>query len=200
MEFDNEALETKRKEIEGFARQAISRFSWAQSSTADSAVQAFARLTPPTKPEMVIHMITMQSFGRGGGRSQKPGNIYLNWRKLIDVAPDVTIAAAGALASPYWLLPLIGLYIWNKLWRGAEEELSEVEATTIYALWKNRNGDNKISEDDGYARTNSIRNQQGMPALSRSEYSAAISRLLQMECIEIEEGMIWLREWVRIAY
>ena len=203
MEWDNEALETKRKELEGLARQAISRFPWAQSSTAESAVQsavqAFTCLTPPTKPKMMVSFARPSlTIRRGRGHSRKPRNISICWPKLIEIVPEVTVAAVGAMTTPYWAWPFIGLYIWNKLWRSAEEDLSEVEATIIHALWEHRNGNNEISEDDGYRRTNSIREQRKMPALSRSEYNAGINHLLQMRCLDIVEGMIRLREKVRI--
>lgn len=200
MEYDYEALEQKKAELLRLAQQAIRAHTETAGDTAESVVDSFIRLTPPTKPEMVIEMITMDSLGRGGGRSRKPGNIYLNWRKLIDTIPDVTIAAVGGATAPGWLLPLIGLYVWNKLWCNSEEELTEVEATAICALWKNKNSDNRISEDDGYEKTNAHRKEMGLPLLSRSQFDAAMNRLLRMECIEIEEGIIWLREWVRKVY
>jgi hypothetical protein len=80
------------------------------------------------------------------GASRKPGNIVMNWRKLIDVTPDVTIAAAGATGGPAWLLPFIGLYIWNKLWCGAKVEFSKSEAIVILALWKNRDARKKMKK------------------------------------------------------
>jgi hypothetical protein len=145
-------------------------------------------------------MITLGSFGDEGGTSRKPGNIFLNWRKLMDIVPDATIAAAGAMTSPAWLLPLIGLYVWNKLWRGAEEELTNVEACTICALWKNKDSRNRISEDDGFTATNTLRAHHGLPQLTRVEYNKASNRLLAMDCIELSNGIIWLREWVRVSY
>ena len=120
--------------------------------------------------------------------------------KLMDLVPDVTIAAVGAATSPPWLLPFIGLYVWNKLWCSSREELSETEATIIYALWKHRNGEDKISEDEGFDRTNATRETTGLQRLNRREFDLSVNRLVQMECIEIEEGIIWLREWVRIEY
>ena len=195
MAYDNEALEAKRKEIISIAQGAISPSLATATQTAESAVKSFITLTPPTKPEEVIGIITMRFSGRGGARSRKPGNIYLNWRKLIDAVPDVTIAAIGGTTSPTWMLPLVGLYIWNKLWRNAEEDLSEAEATIIYVLWKNRDNQNKISENDGFVRTNEHRKEMSLHALSRKEFDVAINHLLRIECIEIKEGIIWLREW-----
>jgi hypothetical protein len=152
------------------------------------------------EPEPVIELVTVYSSRSPRGRSRKPGNILLNWRKLIDVVPDATLAGVGATANPQWTIPLVGLYIWNKFWRGAEEELSDVEATVILALWKGRNSENKIGEDEGFVKTNEFRSTSSLPTLSRDDYTAAINRLLIMKCIEISDGIIWLREWVNIRY
>jgi hypothetical protein len=180
MEFNGFLAQMKTDEIKDHARKAINRFSWAEPSIADSAVQAFVHITPPPSQ---LHTMFIPPGGTDRGYSRKPGNIYLHWEKLINVVPEVMITTIGALELPYWVWPLIGLHLWNKIWRSTEEDLSEVGATIIYALWKDRNGYNKISEDDGYDRTNSSRNQHGMPDLSRSEYNIAVNHLLQMECI-----------------
>ena len=193
-------LEAKQAEIHQLASAVLRRVENSQTDAAQAAIQAFARLTPPTEPTPVVKMITLRSFGDEGGTSRKPGNIFLNWRKLMDIVPDAAIATAGAIASPAWMLPLIGLYVWNKLWRGSEEELTDIEASTIYALWKNKDGRNKISEEDGFTGTNAARAQCGLSELSRHRYNKAINRLLAMECIEIDNGIIWLREWVRVSY
>ena len=198
---DNEALHRKQDELRQLAREAASLVG-AREADADANLvsRSFARLTPPDEPQAEVHFITMSALGRGGGRSRKPGNVYLNWRKLIDVVPDVTLAGTGMLTSPIWVLPFIGLYLWAKLWRAAEEDISEVDATVIYALWKSKGGARTISEDEGFDKTNSVRIAAGAEPISREHYHAAVNRLLKMECIEISDGQIWLREWVRIAY
>lgn len=200
MEYDNEALAAKSKEVADFAARMAASVKNGQLEQATAVIDAFVRLTPPSEPKLVIEMITASSAGRGGGVSRKAGNIVLNWRRLIDVVPDATVAAAGATSASPWLLPLIALYVWNKLWRGAEEHLDEIEACVIVALWKNRNHDNKISEDDGFAHTNSLRRTYGLVELSQAEYVTATNRLLKIDCIEIDDGIIWLREWVRMTY
>lgn len=193
-------LEAKKDEINEFASGVLRRLGSTQVDLAQTAVKAFARLTSPVEPEPVIKMITLGDFGDEGGTSRKPGNIFLNWRKLMDIVPDATIAGAGAIASPTWLLPLIALYVWNKLWRGAEEELTNVEACIMYALWKNKDGRSKITEEDGFAKTNALRTQHALPELANTEYNKAINQLLKMGCIEMSSGVIWLREWVRVSY
>lgn len=205
MSDDLDALNCKKQEIADFAERIAASKGAASASLAQSAVEAFSLLTAPEKPEVLMHLITVSMLnapdGRGPtGRSRKLGNLVLNWRKLIDIVPDAAIAAAGATAAPAWLLPLIGLYVWNKLWRGSEEELTEVEATTILSLWKYRNEENKIAEDDGFTKTNLVRASFGLQSLSGAEYRRSIDRLLEMECVEMSDGVIWLREWVRKTY
>ena len=200
MEYDNEALDAKRTELRGLVQQAVPPSIQNPHNIAEAVLNSFIQLTAPTQPERVIEMITMQPFGSGGGRSRKPGNIYLNWRKLMDLAPDVTIAGVGGATSPRWLLPFIGLYVWNKLWCSSEEQLSETEATIMYTIWKHRNSEDRIAEEEGYERTNATRKEGNLPALTRKEFDVALNRLLEMECIEIEAGIIWLREWVRVRY
>lgn len=200
MAYDNEALERKKQELQVLVRSAIPSSGQNSDCLEEEVMRSFIRLTPPVEPPMVFEMITMRSSGSGEGQSRKPGNIYLNMEKLMDVIPDVTLAAVGGATSPPWVLPFIGLYVWNKLWCSSKEELSETEATIIYVLWKHRNAKDKIAEDDAFEKTNGARNTAGIPLLKRGEFDQAVNRLVRMECIEIENGIIWLREWVCIKY
>lgn len=36
--------------------------------------------------------------------------------------------------------------------------------------------------------------------LTEAEYQRAVNRLVEMKCIELDDGIIWLREWVRVKY
>ncbi len=112
----------------------------------------------------------------------------------------MTLAGAGAASLPIWTLPLAALYVWNKVWCGTSEEFTQAEATTILALWKNRNGENRISDDDGFLKTNALREAIGLPSLTHGEYAKAIDHLVSISCIELTDGIIWLREWIRVKY
>ena len=197
---DYEALYFKKREVEEMALAAANRIAGAKPEDARSMVEGFVSLTAPEEPEVMMEMITMASFGRGGGRSRKPGNVFLNWRKLIDVVPDATIAGAGVATSPPWLWFMIALYVFNKVWRGAEEPIDEVGASIVFALWHHRNGEDRISEDNGFSRVNEMRTREGMRPLTRVEFDVAVNHLLKIECIEIEDGMIWMYEHVWIEY
>jgi hypothetical protein len=79
-------------------------------------VDAFAQTTPPELPERVLEHIVINSPYRPRGWSRKHGNLLLNWRKLMDIIPDITVASLSANALPVWAVPLAALYIWNKVW------------------------------------------------------------------------------------
>ena len=167
-------------------------------------VDAFARVTPPEEPEFAIEKITISSIhDTPKATSRKPGNVLLNWRKLLEIVPDVSLAGLGAATlpvAPEVAFFLAALYIWNKVWRGAIEEFSDVEAVTILALWEHKNGKNKISEQEGFTKTNEVRGRYELPPLTANQYASAINRLVSIECIELEGGIIWLREWVQKKY
>lgn len=204
MEFDEFAAESKRQEIReallsvGAATQAL------PNATIQLFVDTFVSVSPPEEPELTIGLITVSSlYAAPMAHSRKPGNIILNWRKLIDIVPDITLAGLGAATlpvAPALAVVLAGLYVWNKVWRGSLEEFTEIEATTILALWQNRNSENKIVEADGFTKTNAVRVEYSLPALTQGQYTAAVNRLVEMECVELEDGTIWLREWVKKKY
>lgn len=200
MEYDNDALEEKRQQLIEAASEAIQEWGLDDNRLAETAVAAFARLTPPQKPENYIQLITLNPLTQQA-QSIKPGNLLLNWRKLIDIVPDTAIAAAGASAAPPWLLPFIALYIWNKIWCGAKEKLSQEDAVIIMSLWKHRASDtNTIDEAEGFRTANATRVAHGLTKLQRSTYDEAVTKLLRMGCIEMKDGKMWLREWVRVKY
>lgn len=203
MEFDEEAAHSKRAQLlEDAALGTVGRML--SEDARRRIVDAFTRVTPPEEPEITIGLITISSlYDAPKASSRKPGNVLLNWKKLLDIVPDVSLAGLGAATlpvSPQIAVVLAGLYIWNKVWRGSVEEFSDIEAVTILALWEHRNERNRISEQDGFARTNEVRGRYALQPLTTSQYASAINRLVSLECIELKDGIIWLREWVRKKY
>ena len=142
-------------------------------------VNAFARVTPPEAPDFTIGLITINSLHASPkARSRKAGNVVLNWRKLFELVPDVSLAGLGAATlpvPPQIAIALAGLYIWNKVWRGAVEEFSDIEAVTILALWKHRDDKDKIPEPAGFERVNELRATYPLPPLTTSQYAIPLS-------------------------
>ncbi len=200
MEDNNDAYRRMREELGRYVQQAVLTSAGAPQIVEDTIFSMFIEITPPEDPEISLGLVKIGKNGFGTASSRKPGNICLNWGKLMDVVPDVTIAAYGGVASPFWLLPFIGLYVCNKLWCGSLEELTEVEATVIYALWKNKTGEKKIDVDNGFQNANEIRRMTKLPCLQRKEFDRAIQRLLELKCITLKKGVIGLRERVHKEY
>jgi hypothetical protein len=202
MEFDEPSADS----IYHSMREAAAAARRTEADLSDESLRAvlesFSQVTPPASSVMTTELVTISSlYSSPTARSRKPGNILLNWRKLVDIVPDVSLAGLGAATlpiAPAWSAILAGLYIWNKIWRGSVEEFSDAEAIAILALWKNRNSEKRISEEDGFDRTNALRTTYSLPPLTLVQFRSVVDRLVQIDCIEIEGGVIWLREWIRV--
>lgn|SRR5215472_719943 len=195
---DNRAREAKEKEIEELLTE-FARELDANLEVLRQLMGTYITLTPPLKPPYSIQYIAGAQLGKGGAITRKPGNIRLNWRKLFELVPDVTIAGAGAAAET-WLIPFAALYVWMKLWNVATIELKEEDAFVICSLWRHRGQDNRIPEDEAFAKATALAKENGLPILTKDRFSEILTKLATLECIELKEGTIWLREWVRTTY
>ena len=199
MEYDKEAADRKRAELVQMAISALPSTLPKREQIAEIIIASYARITPPSRGPIVIQMLTMDSMGRNGGSSHKLGNIFLNLKNLIEFIPDVVLTGAGIAGQP-WVIPFAGLHIWITLWKSSGIDLDKNHAMAIYAMWTHRNPQNRISEDDAYARTNEHLISCGFPTLNKTEFTKVVDALCGMECIELDSGIIWLREWVKITY
>jgi len=152
-----------------------------------------------TEPEVTFEMrfITLSAGFDNGATSRKPGNIRLNWRTLLDLGPDTALAVAGAVGEGPFVRGLVALYVWNRLWRASEEELSSSEASVIETLWANAAHDHRIASGEAFRATNEARVNQGLMELTKPAFEHCLDRLAEIDCIELEDGSIWLREWVQ---
>ncbi|MDZ4817597.1 MAG: hypothetical protein SGJ20_01345 [Planctomycetota bacterium] len=201
MKFDQSAAETKSSQMREAAMKARRSVSTLSTGIINDVLEAFAQVTPPQEPELTIGLVTISSlYTSPQAQSRKPGNVLLNWRKLIDIVPDVSLAGLGAATlpvAPGWSIVLAGLYIWSKVSRSSTEVFSDIEAIVILAFWKNKNSDNKIPEAEEFTRANELRASYSLQPLTHGQYASAVDRLTTIDCLELEDGIIWLREWVR---
>ena len=154
------------------------------------------------KEEMVFHLILTQPGGRGGGRSAKLGNIFININKLITAIASGVITISGAIATP-WTLPFAAIVLWDSLYSGSNLELSEREAVVIWTLWKHRdpkccipnNGLLELvnTELSGYER-------QQMPQLELADILEKLQHIKSIKKSKQDPSKWWLCEWVRIGY
>jgi hypothetical protein len=149
------------------------------------------------EPEETFYMGRVSLSSDGRGVSRKPGNFTLNWSRLFDSVPDIAVASIGGAAAGNFVRGMIGLYVWNKVWRAMEEPIDEVEASIVESLWVNGARQRSIPEVAAFAIVNEERTRRGCAALDSDSFTRGINRLSQLDCIELEEGNVWLREWVR---
>jgi len=150
--------------------------------------------------ELRIEFLTIRSGGLGGGSSTKPGNIWLNWRKLLVDGSESILTVIGALAEP-WLISLAGLVVWNKIWSMVTVEISERHAVVIWTMWLYRDSENCIEDQLILDLVNKELLKYNRPEMNRQELNMILEDLKKMECIEeTEENKWWLREWVKVVY
>lgn len=206
MEYDTERAKEKNEELVNLAREAILRY-WSSAGSnagplealkaATEIVNNFTRVTPPEKEPVILELITMN--GRGRARSVKPGNVLLNFRKLLTSLAASGLAVVGAVAVP-WTAPLAAIIIWDSVWSNLKVELSEREAAIIWTMWLNRDDDNRVSDAELLDMVNSELRKNGRSSISHQELDDSLKTLKRMQCIERSESdpsKWWLREWVQ---
>lgn len=168
----------------------------------DSLLQTrFISITPPLEKPLIMQLLTLDSLrDYKNGSSIKPGNIVLNIKELIEAIPEVVSIGAGMVCDNLVITVCGAFSLWLKLRDIATVSITREQAFTIVALWKSCNSAHKISLDDGFIATNVLLKQYGEPEITNLKYNIAIDSLIKMQCIELTEGIIWLREWISRSY
>ncbi len=164
----------------------------------EALIAAFCHVRPPEIPEVEhrIDYIRVFDGGRKGGVSIKPGNVTLNWRKLIGSLPGIVLTGAGATTSP-WLIVLGALVIWKDLYSTSRVDLGPLHATAMLTMWNNHDGRNRISEEEARELTNEALEKFDLNQTSPATFASIINDLSLTGCVELSDGEIWLREWIR---
>lgn len=161
----------------------------------------FISITPPLEEPPVMQLLTIASLRHyREGNSIKPGNIRLNIRKLFETIPDVVSVGAGMVSDNLLVTVCGALSLWLKLRDIATVSISKEQAFAIVALWRGCNPDHKISLDDGFAAMNTLLKQYGEAEITYLKYNIVIDSLIEIQCVELTEGIIWLREWISRKY
>jgi hypothetical protein len=148
---------------------------------------AFVSTTPPEKEKVLMHLVTIGFDGRGGGKSTKPGNIHLNFGKLVDALCAGTLTAIG-IQSPDAAI-LAAVVLWNSLWRAIKIELSENEAAVLYVMWMLREKSNNTIEKAGLLKKcNSHFTKNQRAHISDSDLQYALGRLQKIKTIGTSEN------------
>jgi hypothetical protein len=192
---DHKALDSKREELLDIAFAILK-----DERAAERLVEALCRLSPPQDPPNIMEMITVHSMGARGGRSRKPGNVLVNFRGLVAEFGDIGLAVAAG-ATDNRLIPLAAMTIWSKVWKKSAIELSENEASLVYAMWLARDADRLVSREEAFQMFLLLHRHRGLPDPDDSVFAVALDRLIQFGAVKWHQsGRIWLREWVQNSY
>ena len=203
MGYDETKAEEKRKELRTMIAGALKPLVADEADrVAAEVMQHFISVSAPYWEPPPMEMITMHRGGWRGGTSTKPGNVTLNMRKLVVAIASGTLTIAGAIATPWALLPG-ALVTWDSLWSCLQLEIGEVEASVLWALWKHWDENSTVAKKDVKTFVNRERADFGQQSLSIKEIEYALKNLERMGCIKEsrnDTGRWWLREWVDIKY
>jgi hypothetical protein len=199
MREDRERATEKKLELERLVKDTVIRDASISGEIVEKIIDSFCVIRPP-EIEYTTGFMTMDAGGMGGGRSSKPGNIWLNWRKLVVGGAESILTAAGAVSIP-WLVPLAGLVIWNKAWSVLNIEIDERHAVVIWNMWKNKDEEDCIEDEKILPLVNKELSRYNRPIMNAEELGRILKNLERMECIEkSEKEKWWLREWVKATY
>ena len=172
----------------------------------------FEEFVDVTQPKIEIHsdrnsennnMMGYITFFKGwdtrGVVSVKPGNILLNWKKLLIDSAESILTLYGLKSNP-WLISLAGLIIWNRIYSLLNIKLSERHAVVIWVMWRNRDEYDSIENKCIKKYVNEELKNFKMKEMSEEELSEILNDLQKMKCIKKYGDKYRLVEKVKIEY
>ena len=136
--------------------------------------------------------------GGGGAQSWKLGNIAVSPRKLLMTLPAM-ISSLWLQDHP-WAAASIALSLLGSILSKMELQIQEREATVLWAIWLNRDANNRISKEALLAVVNNERVAYGLGVLSLNELGIALALLLKLGCIRDEESSWRVCESVQVEF
>lgn len=167
-----------------------------------SVFEKYISTRPPEAKRQLMEFIVIGSMGSGGGKSTKAGNIKLNIGKLLEAVASGILTATGAAQLPV-TVPLAALVIWCSLWRTAQVDISESDASVLYTMWVHKNADRDVLEEGLLEKCNSLLTKYERPSLSKASLRSSLKNLEKIEAIAASPrgtAIWWLREWVQVSY
>jgi len=201
MKFDEKRAEVKRKELTYIVSGILQNYNIQNKEKISSIIiDRFVDDITPPETELIRYKLEMRPIGIGGGKSIKPGNILLNWRKLLVGASETILTVAGAVATP-WLIPFAGIVVLNTILSLSTIEITERHAAVIWTIWSNRDPKNCVEGKVILKLVNKELQKYNRPKMNQKELDMVLKDLKKMKCIkEIEENKWCLREKVKVSY
>ena len=158
-------------------------------------------ITPPEEDPPMMQFITIDSLKNyKSGQSIKAGNIILNIRKLISALPAIVAASVSISYDIPILKVCAALTLWKELCNIFTVEITREQAIVLVALWNNCDNSHHISLSDGFATVNALYKNLDDCVMNQTIYNRIIDQLITLQCIEVTDENIWLREWISKKY
>ncbi len=166
---------------------------------ASHLIDECCQVTPPEFLRIfVTDSVSMTPGGGSGAQSRKLGNIAVSPRKLLMTLPAM-ISSLWLQDHP-WAAASIALSLLGAILSKMELQIQYREATVLWAIWLNRDANDRISKEALLAVVNDERLEYGRGALSANEFGDAIALLLKLGCIRDEESSWRLCESVQVEF
>jgi hypothetical protein len=167
---------------EHFASKGLNATSASPDQLVQELFDRFAQISPPEEPP--TQLITLDSLRRGG-RSFKPGNIFVNAKAIFGKAVEGTLIVRGALIpkTDYISLSLTFLMILKSILELTRLKIGELEAAVLWTMWLKRDDRNCVSSGSLLALVNSQLVTFGKSQISQTELVSVLTNLQQMGCI-----------------
>lgn len=158
-------------------------------------------ITPPEEEPPMMQFLTIDSLKNyKSGQSIKPGNIKLNIKKLINTLPAIVETSVGILYDIPILQVCAALTLWKTLCNIFTVEITREQAIVLVALWKNCDVSHYINLSNGFDAVNTLYQKLDDCTMNQTIYNRIIDQLINLECIEVINEKIWLREWISQKY
>lgn len=205
MEWNYERQKQKEVEVQDAIEYHLREVGLNESQIQITAREFFEkaiRITPPEKEQVLMHLVTMDPSGRGGGRSSKLGNIRLNVRTLFEAVSNSVFTVISATQAP-WAIPFAAILLWNSIWRNTQITLSEAEAVTLWVMWQIKDSNKNVKSEDLKPAIDNHAQKYERQTLSEADIKHALKNLNEIGCIELAKSASntwWLCEWISPSY
>lgn len=160
-----------------------------------AVVEAFATIREP-EMSMNMELSILNKDWEKGAINRKPGNAFLDWKKLSVSTAAITSAVAAATAKP-WLIPVAAALVWREVRGLTSVEVDKRDAVALSVMWENCDSDHNIDSDKALDLVSKQFREYELGAVDKARFERILKTLEKLRCIEVADGNIWLREWCK---
>ncbi|MDU1603146.1 MAG: hypothetical protein E6845_09290 [Clostridium sp.] len=161
-------------------------------------------ITPPITSEIEdenLQYVSLENSILKGGSSRKPGNIILNMEDCLGIIISSSISITSALTNQNIAMKLMGLLgVVCSLNQKMKINISPDQASVLRIIYTKCNEKKEIEIETCYKELNKIREENDNHILSKIQYSHILDDLCKLNCISLENNVIYLKEKIKIKY